>query len=114
THSAEPASRLILIYTLAIGAFYGTMPLVPLHLAERIGVTEKTIGYYVMYIGAMGVLVRALLLGSAVRRFGEARLARLGLVLLAMGLGVVAVARSNPMVILAFTLMPLGTAFTFP
>jgi MFS family permease len=114
THAGEPAPRLIWIYTIAIGGFYGTAPLLSLLFADRLGVTEKTVGYFVMYFGAMGVLVRAGLLGSAVNRLGEARLARLGLVLLSAGLALVAVAHSYPTTIIAITLMPLGTAFLFP
>src|SRR5205823_5596789 len=48
------------------------------------------------------------------KKLGEARLARLGLVLLAAGLGLVAVARSYLTTFIAITLMPLGTAFLFP
>ncbi|MGK2962454.1 MAG: MFS transporter, partial [Gemmatimonadaceae bacterium] len=35
TRPAEPASRLIWIYAIAIGAFYGTTPMLPLILADR-------------------------------------------------------------------------------
>jgi MFS family permease len=114
THAGEPAPRLIWIYTLAIGAFYGTAPLLSLLFADRLGVTEKTVGYFIMYFGAMGVVVRAGLLGTAVKRLGEARLARLGLVLLSAGLGLIAIARSYLTTVVAITLMPLGTAFLFP
>ena len=82
----EPAPRLIWIYAVGIGAFYGTIQIVPLLLADRLGVTERTVGYFVMYLGGMGVVVRALVLGRAVDRLGEARLARLGIVILAAGL----------------------------
>jgi multidrug resistance protein len=74
----EPASRLIWIYTIAIGAFYGTAGIFPLLLKARLGVTEHTIGYFFMYFGGMGVIVRAGILGRAVDRFGEARVARIG------------------------------------
>jgi MFS family permease len=114
TNAGEPAPRLIWIYTIAIGGFYGTAPLLSLLFADRLGVTEKTVGYFIMYFGAMGVLVRAGLLGSAVKRLGEARLARLGIVLLSAGLGLIAVAHNYLMTIVAITLMPLGTAFLFP
>jgi multidrug resistance protein len=114
TNAGDPAPRLIWIYTIAIGAFYGTAPLLSLLFADRLGVTEKTVGYFIMYFGAMGVLVRAGLLGGAVKRLGEARLARLGLVLLSAGLGLIAVAHSYLTTIIAITLMPLGTAFLFP
>jgi len=77
-------------------------------------VTEKNVGYFIMYFGAMGVLVRAGVLGIAVKKLGEARLARLGLLLLAAGLGLIAVARTYLTTFIAITLMPLGTAFLFP
>jgi len=70
THAGDPAPRLIWIYTIAIGGFYGTAPLLSLLFADRLGVTEKTVGYFIMYFGAMGVLVRAGLLGTAVNRLG--------------------------------------------
>ena len=114
SHAGEPAPRLIWIYALAIGAFYGTGPLLALLLADRFGVTEKTVGYFIMYFGGMGVVMRAGLLGIAVKRFREARLARLGLVLLAAGLALLSVTRSWLMLFVAITVIPIGTAFTFP
>jgi MFS family permease len=114
THAGEPAPRLIWIYTIAIGGFYGTAPLLSLLFADRLGVTEKTVGYFIMYFGAMGVLVRAGVLGYMVRKLGEARLARLGLVFLAAGLALISVARGYVTMLAAITLMPIGTAFIFP
>ena len=114
SHWHEPASRLIWIYTIAIGAFYGTIQVVPLLLMNRLDVTERNIGYFVMYLGGMGVVVRTLLLGRMVELLGEARLSRLGLVLLAMGLGCTGLATHGGIILLGFTLMPLGTAFLFP
>ncbi len=114
THADAPASRLIWIYTVAIGAFYGTIQTVPLLLAERLGVTEHSVGYFVMYLGGLGVVVRSLILGRLVDRLGEARLARLGIATLAAGLAVTGLAHSLPVVLLGFTLMPFGTAFVFP
>lgn len=121
THPNEPASRLIWIYSIAIGAFQGSTAILALFLAERFGVTERTIGYYFAYIGVLSVVTRALILGPAVDRYGEARLSRRGLVLLGVGLG------SLPFMYpahnhfftyaplaLAVALIPLGTAFTFP
>ncbi|MEO8193354.1 MAG: MFS transporter [Gemmatimonadales bacterium] len=110
----EPASRLIWIYAVAIGAFYGTTPLLPLVLAERLGINEQNVGYFVMYLGGMGVIVRAGVLGRMIEWLGEARLARLGLVILGAGLAMVARITSYPTMLVALTLMPVGTAFTFP
>lgn len=110
----EPAQRLIWIYTIAIGAFYGTAPTLPLILADRLPVTETNVGFFVMYLGGMGVVVRAGVLGRMIEWLGEARLTRLGLVLLSIGLALIAAVHSFPTLLIALTLMPLGTAFVFP
>jgi len=138
THSSEPAPRLIWIYAIGIGAFQGLNAILALFLAARFGVTSNTIGYFYTYIGVISVLTRALFLGPAVDRFGEARLSRIGQTLLAIGLAAlpfihrmsdpaafaaklggllpvsaVAVLPYLPLA-LAVALLPLGTAFTFP
>src|SRR3954467_5708362 len=110
----DPAQRLIWIYAIAIGAFYGTAPTLPLILAHRLPITEANVGFFVMYLGGMGVFVRAGLLGRMIEWLGEARLTRLGLVLLAVGLALIAAVHSYPTLLVALTLMPLGTAFVFP
>lgn len=114
TNPKDPAARLIWIYAIAIGAFYGTVPTMPLILGKRLHITEQTVGFIVMYLGGMGVIVRVWLLGRMVDWLGEARLARLGLGLLAIGLALVGEINSYPMMFFACTLMPLGTAFVFP
>ncbi|MEO8200511.1 MAG: MFS transporter [Gemmatimonadota bacterium] len=111
---SEPAPRLIWIYTVAIGAFYGTIQTVPLLLMSRMHITEDNIGYFVMYLGGMGVVIRSLVLGPMVDRLGEARLSRLGIVILGLGLALTGLAHGYPVLAIAFTLMPLGTAFIFP
>jgi multidrug resistance protein len=114
TRPKEPAQRLIWIYAIAIGAFYGTAPTLPLLLANRLPINEGNVGYFVMYLGGMGVVVRAGILGRMIEWLGEARLTRLGLVLLAFGLAAVAAVHSYLTLLVALTLMPLGTAFVFP
>jgi len=114
THWGEPPSRLIWIYTVAIGAFYGTIQTVPLLLQQRIGVTEQSVGYFVMYLGGMGVIVRTLILGRMVDWLGEVKLASLGVVVLGAGLALTGLAHGWLLLLPAFTLMPLGTAFLFP
>ena len=110
----EPAQRLIWIYAIAIGAFYGTAPTLPLLLANRLPINEGNVGYFVMYLGGMGVFVRAGILGRMIEWLGEVRLTRLGLVLLALGLALIAAVHSYLTLLIALTLMPLGTAFVFP
>ena len=113
-HSGEPASRLIWIYAIAMGAFQGVTAVLALFLADRYQVTEQTISYFFVYIGSISVFTRVLLLGKAVDRFGEPRLSRIGVLLLAIGLGGMPLATSLPLLALAVAFIPLGTAFTFP
>jgi len=121
THPNEPASRLIWIYAIAIGAFQGSTAILALFLGRRFGVTEQTIGFFFAYIGTLSVVARAVILGPAVDKYGEAKLSRVGTVLLATGLGLLPFMypATNPVLTylplaLAVALIPLGTAFTFP
>src|SRR6476620_210085 len=114
SHASEPASRLIWIYAIAIGAFQGSFSVLALFLNARFQVTEQTIGYFFMYVGAISVFARVLLLGRLVDWLGEAKLSRLGLVLLAAGVLGMPLARNLWMLAIAVALIPLGTAFTFP
>lgn len=138
THPGEPAPRMIWIYAVGMGAFQMMTALLALFLALRYEVTEKTIGWVYAYTGILSVLARAVVLGKAVDRLGEARLSRVGQTLLAAGLallpltwmvpggttldlsglpgslGVVEVRFSVLALMGALALVPLGTAFTFP
>lgn len=114
TQSREPASRLIWIYSIAMGSFQGMTAILALFLAFRFGISEETIGYVFMYIGAISVLTRAGVLGAAVDWLGEARLSRVGTVTLALGLATIPLSHNYPVLALTLALVPLGTAFTFP
>jgi len=114
TRSAEPAPRLIWIYAIAMGAFMGMNAILALFLGDEWGVTENTIWIFFTFIGTISVVTRALVLGPLVDRFREAKLSRVGLVLLAMGLATIPLAHNYVMLALAVALVPLGTAFTFP
>lgn len=114
SHASEPASRLIWIYAIAIGAFQGSFSVLALFLNARFQVTEQTIGYFFMYVGSISVFARVLLLGRAVDWLGEANLSRLGLALLATGVLGMPLSRNLGMLAVAVALIPLGTAFTFP
>ncbi len=111
---SEPSSRLILIYAVAIGAFQGSFSVLALFLNARFQVTEQTIGYFFMYTGAISVFTRVLLLGRMVDWLGEAKLSRLGLVLLACGVIGMPLSHNLWTLAIAVALIPLGTAFTFP
>ncbi|MCU0866002.1 MAG: MFS transporter [Planctomycetes bacterium] len=109
-----PASRLLLIYAIAIGAAQGVNPTMVLLLGERFGATETSIGYLFMYIGSLSVFARVLLLGRAVDRLGEPRLLPIGLLLLSIGLAGLPLASGIGSLALVVALLPLGMALTFP
>ncbi len=114
THAGEPAPRLIWIYAIAMGAFSGMMAILALFLADRFGVNEDNIWIFFSYVGVISVVTRAGILGRAVDHYGEARLSRIGLVLLTAGLATIPFARGYVSLALSVALIPLGTAFTFP
>jgi multidrug resistance protein len=114
SHSAEPSSRLIWIYAITMGSFQAMSTTLALFLSWRFGVTAATIGFFFTYTGVISVITRALILGKMVDRFGEARLSRLGMTLLACGLAGMPLAPNIPALAIAVALVPLGTAFTFP
>jgi multidrug resistance protein len=110
----EASSRLIWIYAVAMGAFQGMTAVLALFLAARFGVTERTIGFFFVYVGAISVVTRAGILGWAVDRMGELRLSRVGTVILAVGLTSIPLTYSLGPLALAVALVPLGTGLTFP
>ncbi len=111
---AEPAPRLIWIYGTVMMAFQGMVAVLALFLALRFEITEETIGYVFVYTGLVSVVTRGALLGPVVDRLGEVRLSRIGCLLLAVGLAALPFTSSWLALGAALTLVPLGTAFTFP
>jgi MFS family permease len=67
-----------------------------------------------MYVGTLSVVMRAVVLGKAVDKFGEARLTRIGSALMALGLATLPLAPTVLWLALPVALLPIGTALTFP
>jgi MFS family permease len=65
-------------------------------------------------MGTIAVVMRALILGPAVDRYGEVALSRFGLILLATGLTLYPFMPNYATLALAVALVPIGTALTFP
>ena len=114
THAKEPGPRLIWIYAIAMGSFSAVTAILPLFLADQFGIGEKKVWIFFTYIGTISVITRAGFLGTAVEKFGEARLSRIGLVMLAAGLASYPFVHNYVLLAVAVALVPLGTAFTFP
>jgi MFS family permease len=114
SHSAEPASRLIWMYGITMGAFMGMNTVLAFLLQQKFAVSENTIGYFFTYVAVIGVVVRAFFLGKLVNWLKEPRLSRVGMVMLSIGLFTMPLAPNIPWFALCVALVPLGTAFTFP
>jgi multidrug resistance protein len=118
----SPVSLLIWIYAVGMLAFMGMNGVLALYLGKVYGVTKETIGYFYSYIGAIGIVMRALLLGPTVRRFGEIAVTRMGSLCLVLGLALIPVpamldlTRLERFGLLAVVvlLVPVGTALLFP
>jgi len=114
-HSEAPASRLIWIYAIGLGAYYSSMIFIPLFLIKEFGVSEKTTGYYMffVYMGVLNVVTRVFALGPLVDRLGEARLSRCGIVLIGLGLFGIPFSHTVPAFAISSALLPLGASLTW-
>lgn len=118
----SPVSLLIWIYAVGMLAFMGMNGVLALYLGKVYGVTRETIGYFYSYIGAIGIVMRAVLLGPTVRRFGEIGVTRMGSLSLVLGLALIPVpalfdlSRPERFAALALIVLfvPVGTALLFP
>lgn len=113
-HPADPTSSLIWIYSAGMMAFMAMNAVMALFLAARFGITERSIGWFYFAVGAVSVVMRAVILGKAVRRFGEVRVLRLGAVCLATGMFVAPLTVEVWQFLLCIILIPGGTAMLFP
>lgn len=113
-HPTAPISSLIWIYAIGMMAFMAMNGVLALFLARAFEVTEQQIGWFYTYVGGISLVMRALLLGPAVRRFGEVGITRLGALALVVGLCTIPL--SNNFVLLAISVLfvPVGTALLFP
>ena len=106
--------RLIWIYAIGMLGFMSMTGVLALYLEREFAVTEKTIGLFFMYTGALSVVLRAVILGRLVDALGERRVMRLGGVSLALGLLLIPFAHTIPLLAVAIAFIPTGTALLFP
>jgi multidrug resistance protein len=113
-HPTAPFALPIWIYALGMMAFMAMNAILALFLSDRFGVTAKSIGWFYAYVGGISIVMRAILLGPAVRRFGEGGVVRLGIASLAIGLLSIPLTTSVWILGLAVLFIPVGTALLFP
>ncbi|HSM12713.1 MAG TPA: MFS transporter [Thermoanaerobaculia bacterium] len=114
SHPRRPVERLIWIYAAGMMAFMAINAVLALYLQARFGMTEKTIGYVYAFIGTVSLVMRSIVLGPAVRRFGERGVLRLGLLALGTGYALQPMAPTLWAFGAAIVLVPVGTALLFP
>ncbi len=106
--------RLIWIYAVGMLGFMSMSGVLALYLGKVFGVTEKTIGLFFVYTGGLSLVMRALILGKMVDRFGETGVMRMGAIFLALGLAGMPLAPSVFLLACVIALIPVGTALLFP
>jgi MFS family permease len=113
----RPAGQIgsvVWIYSMGMMAFMAMNGVLALYLGRRFGIDETTIGWFYVYVGGISLVMRMLVLGPTVRRFGEVRTLRMGLVAIAIGMAAVPFARNFVELALVVPFVPIGTALLFP
>jgi len=113
-HPFDRVSSLIWIYTAGMMAFMAMNGVLALFLERRYGVSEHTIGWFFVYVGAISVVMRSLVIGPTVKKLGEVRTLKLGALALAIGIAAVPLPHHLLGLALAVLLVPVGTALLFP
>jgi multidrug resistance protein len=108
------SSRLIWIYSIAIGFYYGINPTISLLLLYKFGITAHTIGWFFTYFGGLNVLFRVGVLGKVIDSIGEARSSRLGILSLGVGIALIPLMPNIWLFLVVSALLPLGATLTFP
>lgn len=114
TRPGDRVPQLVWVYAAGMLGFASMTSILSLYLGVRFGITERTIGYFFLYVGGLSLVMRSLVLGPFVRRFGEVGAMRSGTVLLTAGLVLYPVAESLWTLALIIPLVPIGTALLFP
>jgi DHA1 family tetracycline resistance protein-like MFS transporter len=101
-------ARLLLVFFLVILAFSGMETTFAWWAIAQFGWGPRSIGFVFFYVGILSALMQGGLIGPLTRRLGEERLMLGGLVLIALGLLVLPLARGLTLLGVALTALALG------
>ncbi len=107
-------ARLIWIYALGMLGFMSMNGVFALYLEADFGITEQTIGLFFVYVGALSIVMRAVMLGKLIDWLGEAKVMRVGAVCLMLGLAAIPLPTDIISLSIVISLVPIGTACLFP
>lgn len=105
---------LLLVYFVVIAAFSGFEATFALFSERRFAFTASTIGYMFAFIGVVLSIVQGVIVGRTARRLGEQRIVPMAILFLALGLGLIPVSRTVPVLTAACGLLAVGMGFNSP
>jgi DHA1 family tetracycline resistance protein-like MFS transporter len=106
--------RLILVFFLVILAFAGMESTFALWALKQFDWGPGQVGYVFAYVGVLSAILQGGLIGTLTRRFGEERLLVGGLALIGIGLLVMPLAHSIPVLAVAVSALAIGMGSTQP
>jgi MFS transporter, DHA1 family, tetracycline resistance protein len=112
--TARPLSILLSVYFLAISSFAAMTSILALYLFYAFGIDAKDMGVLFTLSGATTVVVRGLLLGPLIKRYGEAATSRIGIVALMSALIAVPLLPSAAWALVISPLYAFGAGTLFP
>ncbi len=105
---------LIGVFFVQVYAFSQMEATFALFCEHRLSLDAVHVGWILAEVGVISAIVQGALMGKLVRAFGEAPLARTGLLLMALGLGVMGFVQSTPQLVAVAPLLAIGSALMNP
>jgi MFS family permease len=114
TMTSQPISLMMLVYFLAISSFTGMTALLALYTEAEFGMNARDMGIVFSIAGGATVVVRGVLLGRLVKRFGERTVVKLGATGLFLSLLAMPILPSGIYVGIVIVLYAFGAGTLFP
>ncbi len=112
--STPVLALLIGIFFVQVYAFSQMEATFALFSEHRLGLDAVHVGWILAEVGIISAIIQGGLMGKLVRAYGEAPLARTGLVLMAIGLFVIGFVHTTPQMVAAVPLLAIGSALMNP
>ena len=105
---------LLALYFIIYASFSSFEATFALFSERRFGFTAANIGYLFAFVGCVLALVQGVFVGRVVRVVGERRLIPLALAVIALGLAMVPLSHSIPLLLVALAALAAGMGFNSP